>query len=53
MLELFEALHTVNIGAHPDDSTKLSWLLELASRARIKCSPASLLARIARRDKKT
>jgi hypothetical protein len=53
MLELFEAFHTVNIGAHPYDPTKLSSLLELASRARIKCSPASLLARIARRDKKT
>jgi len=53
MLELFEALHTINLVAHPDDPTKLLSALEMASAAGIESSPASLLARVAQRHKRT
>jgi len=52
MLELFEALHTINLVAHRADPTKLSSLLYVASSAGIESSPASLLAHAARRHKK-
>ena len=51
MIELFEALHTINLGAHRDDPTQLSSLLYVASSLGVTCTPASALARIVRRHR--